>query len=366
MADRPSISVIVPAYQAGNLIDRCLEALECQTVPRESYEILVVDDGSRDETVDRVRSHDGVRLLNQAHAGPAAARNRGAEHARGDVLLFTDCDCEPAPDWIERMVTPLRSDGIVGVKGAYRSRQRETVARFVQMEYEDKYERMARQEYIDFIDTYAAGYRRDVYVANRGFDPTFPEASVEDQEFSFRLAGLGYRMVFVPEAHVYHRGHARNLRTYWQRKFKIGFWKVLVARRYPNKILHDSHTPQVLKLQVLLTGLAGLCLLGGLLWRPVTWGLGIVTLLFLLTTLPFAFKVWRKDSVVAVLSPGLLLVRALALGMGFAVGLVAHQGAIGRTGARSRVPVAFNATGYPAQREPSGDDERRVASGKTG
>lgn len=356
MAEQPKMSVIVPAYQAGDAIDRCLEALEHQTVPRESYEIVVVDDGSRDETADRVRSHDGVRLLSQAHAGPACARNLGAKHARGDLLLFTDCDCEPMQDWIERMVTPLCSDGIVGVKGAYLSHQREVVARFVQMEYEDKYERMARWESIDFVDTYAAGYRRDVFLANGGFDPTFPEASVEDQEFSFRLARLGHRMAFVPEARVYHQCHAHNLWSYWQRKFKIGFWKVLVAKRHPTKILHDSHTPQALKLQVLLVGLTGLCFLGTLLWPPLIWGVGIVALLFLLTTLPFAFKAWRKDPVVAVLSPALLLVRALALGTGFGVGLVAYRGTIDRAGERGRVPEAFNTTGHREHWEQSDDD----------
>lgn len=86
-----------------------------------------------------------------------------------------------------------------------------------------------------------------------------------------------------------------------------------------NKLLRDSHTPQTLKVQILLVGLGGLCLLGGFLWPPLRWGLGISGLLFLLTTLPFTFKAWVKERLVAMISPGLLFVRALALGMGFAV-----------------------------------------------
>lgn len=250
-------------------------------------------------------------------------------------MLFTDSDCEPTQEWVERMVAPFRSGEIVGVKGTYLTRQREIVARFVQMEYEDKYDRMAREKYIDFVDTYAAGYRRDVFMANGGFDTTIPEASVEDQEFSFRLARQGYRLVFVPEAQVCHWRHAHSLWAYWRRKLRIGYWKAMVARRHPDKLLRDSHTPQVLKVQILLVGLAGLFLLGSFFWPVLRWGIGIMVLLFLLSTIPFVLKTWRKDTLVALVSPGLLFARALALGTGFALGLVCSLGR-GRRGSERK------------------------------
>jgi glycosyltransferase involved in cell wall biosynthesis len=326
----PGISVIVPTYNAEETIDRCLQALTCQTVPQECYEIIVVDDSSSDGTLAKVKAYGNVRLFSQAHVGPGVARNLGVAKAQGKIVLFTDADCEPTQDWIERMVAPFRAEKtlhdnkIVGVKGVYLNRQREIVARFVQMEYEDKYDRMARERYIDFVDTYSAGYRRDVFVANGGFDPSFSVASVEDQEFSFRLARQGYKMIFVTEAHVYHWGHAQNVWAYWRKKFKIGYWKVVVCRQHPGKVWRDSHTPQVLKGQILLAGLGGLCFLGGLLWSPMMWGIAVSGLSFLLTALPFVLKTWGRDPLVALVSPGLLLVRALALGTGFARGLAAN------------------------------------------
>jgi len=329
MTATPEVSVIIPAYQAGKTIDRCLQSLARQTVAPETYEILVVDDGSTDETHARVAAHGGVRLLTQAHKGPAAARNLGAQHARGDIVLFTDADCEPAQDWLERMAAAFGNQEAVGAKGAYLTKQRELVARFVQIEYEDKYDlmlrHMAQRNGIDFVDTYAAGYRRDILVANGGFDTSFPCASVEDQEFSFRLAQQGYKLVFVPAARVYHWGHPRNVWAYWRGKFNIGYWKVLVHRRYPEKLWYDSHTPQVLKAQILLVGIGGFCLLGGVLWSPLLWGLGISGFLFLASVLPFVYKAWTKDPLVAIISPGLLFERALALGMGFAAGLAANR-----------------------------------------
>ena len=339
VATTPEVSVIVPAYQAGKSIDRCLQSLARQTVAAETYEVLVVDDGSTDETHARAAAHGGVQLLAQDHAGPAAARNLGVQHARGSIVLFTDADCEPAQDWLECMTVAFGDQEVVGAKGAYLTKQRELVARFVQIEYEDRYDlmlrRMTQRNGIDFVDTYAAGYRREILVANGGFETSFPCASVEDQEFSFRLARQGHKLVFVPAARVYHWGHPHNVWAYWQRKFNIGYWKVLVHRRYPEKLWQDSHTPQVLKAQILLVGIAGLCLLGGILWPPLLWGLLISGFLFLATTLPFVFKAWTKDPPVATLSPGLLFVRALALGTGFAAGLVANR-AIGGPSGRDR------------------------------
>ena len=129
------ISVVVPAYNAREAIAECLEALLHQTVPRDRYEVIVVDDGSSDGTAEVVRPY-GVKLLQQANQGPAAARNLGVAHAQGEIILFTDADCAPHADWIEQLTRPLLDDEIVGSKGVYRTRQRGLLPRFIQLEYE--------------------------------------------------------------------------------------------------------------------------------------------------------------------------------------------------------------------------------------
>ena len=323
MAKRPGISVVIPAHRAADTIDRCLVALAGQTAPGDSYEVIVVDDGSQDDTGARVQAYEGVALLAQNQAGPAAARNLGVRHARGDIVLFTDADCEPLANWIERMVAPFGEESVVGVKGAYLNHQPGIIARFVQLEYEDKYDRMARADYIDFVDTYAAGYRRKVFLSAGGFDTSFPTASVEDQELSFRLAERGHKMVFIPEARVVHWGHPSNLQTYWRKKHRIGYWKVKLAMVHPAKLFRDSHTPQSLRVQILLAALCGLCLLGGMLWSPLWWGFALAAVLFVVASLPFVLKTWKKDRLVSLLSPALLMIRALALGTGFGLGLAA-------------------------------------------
>jgi lipopolysaccharide/colanic/teichoic acid biosynthesis glycosyltransferase/glycosyltransferase involved in cell wall biosynthesis len=328
------ISVIIPAYNAAATITDCLSALARQTIPSDQYEVIVVDDGSTDNTADLVRSAPVKLICHERSRGAAAARNSGLRAAQGHLVCFTDADCTPAPDWIAQITAPLCQDQeTIGSKGIYGSHQRQLVARFVQIEYEDKYDLLVGQEQIDFIDTYSAAYRREVLLANNGFDENV--FYVEDQELSFRLAARGYKMVFQPAARVYHR-HSDTLAKYGRKKFMIGYWKAQIIRRFPNRAVKDSHTPQVLKLQMLLMALllgsltlpslAGWLWPDGLLWAALV---PLVTAVaFTLTTFPFCRKAWGKNRAVALASPVLLAVRALTLGFGYGWGLLRPQSEI--------------------------------------
>lgn len=318
----PLYSVIVPAYNAAATLDACLAALARQTVAPAAYEILLVDDGSTDDTAAIARRH-GVTVLRLEHAGAAAARNAGARRARGPILLFTDADCEPLPDWIERMAAPFADPEVAGVKGAYHTRQSSLVARFAQAEYEEKYRRLARRDRIDFVDTYAAAYRRGVFWAHGGFDPYF--ALDEDQEFSFRLARAGRKLVFAPDARVYHH-HRRTAWDYFRRKVGVGRWKVAVHARHAGRALRDSYTPWSQKLQILLVPVtvAAACAaaLGRLRWRAVA---GLAAL-GPASALPLAGIARRQGGSVALAAPFLALLRAAALALGLAWGLIAVLG----------------------------------------
>ena len=327
--------MIVPAYNAAGTLSSCLAALASQVYPCSSYEVIVVDDGSTDATA--AIAHDaGVSLITQPNAGPAAARNRGAAAAQGELLLFTDADCVPVPGWISALVAPFSDPSVAGAKGAYLTRQRGGVPRFTQLEYQERYDRMAGRETIDFIDTYSAAYRRDVFLANSGFDSVFPTASVEDQELSFRLAEKGYRLVFAPDALVYHR-HNPTLRAYVRRKFYIGYWKALIARWHPSRMAQDSHTPGTVKLQMALAALSllslAVALIGSLVFglRAVpVWALVLaVAVVFVVTEIPFLVKAWHRDRGVVLPAVGLLWARAFALGTGFALGVVRFRGGVG-------------------------------------
>jgi glycosyltransferase involved in cell wall biosynthesis len=326
-------SVIIPAYNAGDTLAACLGSLAQQTLAPDQYEIIVVDDGSEDNTGRIAQSVPAVRRIRQTKQGPAAARNRGVVEARGEMVLFIDADCQAMPDWIEQMAKPLAQPEIVAVKGAYRCRQPELVARVVQLEYELKYERMEREPFIDFIDTYSAAFRKNVFLETGGYDTRFTQASVEDQEFSFRLARRGCKMIFNPEAKVWHR-HVTTLAAYCRKKWKIGFWKIWVLQRHPGKLVRDSHTPQMLKLEIL-------CLAAGL-------GLGIMGLAGqsrLLLAVAGAMLLgpavlagvelrnrWRWNFALSLAAVGVFYLRSAFLGGGLVAGLahlLSHKDARG-------------------------------------
>jgi len=317
-------SVVVPVYQGVETLPRCLNALLHQSIDQSRYEIIVVDDGSCDQTASLAESILGsytAQVIRAPHGGPAQARNLGAQAARSDLLLFTDADCEPALDWLERLTRVFADVTISGAKGVYRSRQRSLVARFVQQEYQDKYDRMLRLPSIDFVDTYSAAYRRAVFITSGGFDTSFTTASVEDQEFSFRLTEQGCRLVFVPDAIVYHQ-HDATLREYARRKYGIGYWKPLVLRRHPGKAIKDSHTPQLIKLQIVLLAIAIAATLLTILASGFAALAVSAWLLLFLTMLPLLIKIARRDAAVLCVAPLLIGLRALGLGAGLTVGLI--------------------------------------------
>ncbi len=315
-------SVVIPVRNGAHTLGGCLLALTAQTLPLSQYEVIVVDDGSTDQTRE-VAGRFPVRLLAQPHRGPAAARNLGVREARGDIVLFTDADTEPAPNWIETMLAAFRDHRIAGAKGAYCTRQRERMARFVQIEYEEKYARLARAQRVDVIDTYSAGYRREVALVDGGFDEGYPSASAEDAEFSFRLSKRGYRFVFVPNAIVYHR-HAATLTAYCRRKFKIGYWRVRVHRRHPDKVISDAHTPPTQKIQMLLAPLLVASAFTACLFPPSSIAFGSLLMAYGACMVPLTLRALRRDLGIGILAPLYITCRALALSAGGVVGLLAE------------------------------------------
>jgi cellulose synthase/poly-beta-1,6-N-acetylglucosamine synthase-like glycosyltransferase len=192
------------------------------------------------------------------------------------------------------------------------------VARFAQAEYEEKYAHLDQAKSIDFVDTHSAAYRRDAFLEAGGFDHTF--AVDEDQEFSYRLAKTGSRLVFARGARVWHQ-HPATVWQYMWRKVVIGRWKVRVHKLHPSKVVHDSYTPRTQKAQLVLVPLAIGSGIAAALGR-LPWFHSVACFFIgLLTTIPLLRKANGHGWVVAALTPSMVLVRALALLLGIAWGV---------------------------------------------
>lgn len=307
-------SIIVPVYNSEKTVRKVLDSLLKQTYNEDEVQIIVVDDGSTDQTV-KYASEFNIEVVRQEHNGPAHARNLGAEKAKGDIILFTDADCVPQTNWLKAMLKPFEDEKVVGVMGKYITFQDNITARFAQAEFEERYNRYAKILNIDIIATYSAAFRREVFISERGFNESFPKADNEDVEFSYRLSLKGYQLRFSPNAIVAHH-HPDKIWKYFRQKFNRATWRMVVYSYHPQKAVKDTYTPQSLKLQIILSMfffLGVVISFFSFLGFYLSFGAIII---FILTSLTFVFNHIKSDRLLALAAPFYLFVRASAFNLG--------------------------------------------------
>lgn len=232
----PMVSVIVPTFGRPARVAECVEALRHQDYPPDRLEIVVVDDGSPDpveiEGAGDMSSGPRVRVIRQQNAGPATARNRGAAEARGDVLAFTDDDCQPEPSWVATFVRALAEepDALVGghtVNGL--DRNLAAAASQVLIDYLYAYFERARR-LRPFFTSNNIAVSAAAFARVGGFDTSFRFSAGEDRDLSERWTRSGSALRYVPEARVRHF-HALTIRTFVRQHHYYGRGAAHLARR---------------------------------------------------------------------------------------------------------------------------------------
>ena len=210
-------SVIVPARDAGDTVARTLAALAAQQFD-DDYEVIVVDDGSRDQTYEIARAAPGpVTVLRQAPLGPAAARNLGVEHAGAPALAFCDADVYPTPRWLSAGLGALAGADIV--QGKVLPDPSTPMAPF------DRSIWILAQ--VGLWETANLFVRRQLFETVGGFEewitPRHGKALAEDVWFGWRATRLAATAAYCPEALAYHAVFARSCREYvaehWRRQY---------------------------------------------------------------------------------------------------------------------------------------------------
>ncbi|MEL7144142.1 MAG: glycosyltransferase [Cyanobacteria bacterium J06643_4] len=229
----PLFSIVIPTYNRPQQLARCLAALVKMTPPPATgdlafaggYQIVVVDDGSDvrlDNIVADFETDADVLLIRQENAGPAAARNAGAQQASGQYIAFTDDDCMPATDWLQQFATALDAnpDAMVGGR---------TLNALPANIYSS-----ASQALIDYLYRYYSSATQGIFFASNniamarshflsigGFDVSFPLAAAEDRNLCDCWQQAGYPMKYVPAATIAH-AHALSLKSFWKQHFGYG------------------------------------------------------------------------------------------------------------------------------------------------
>lgn len=222
----PLFSVVVPTYERRESLERCLRALASQKLPRERFEVVVVDDGSARpprDLVDCLRHELDVRLHEQRHAGPATARNSGAAMARGEYLVFTDDDCVPDPGWLTALaeaVAIFPGHAVGGrVHNALSDGLYSTASQLLIDFLYDYYNAAATDGH--FFITSNLAFPTAVFRAIGGFDVTFPLAAAEDRDMCDRWREHGYQLTYCHDAIVEH-AHALGFLSYCRQHFNYG------------------------------------------------------------------------------------------------------------------------------------------------
>jgi glycosyltransferase involved in cell wall biosynthesis len=222
----PRVSVIVPARDAGRTLPRTLSCLAAQSG---DYEIVVVDDGSTDDTAS-IASRAGARVISASGVGSGAARNLGVRAASGDLIAFTDADCFPEPGWLAAGVARLSDVDLVA--GSVRPDPTAVLGPF------DRTVWVERET--GLYETANLFIRRSLFERIGGFEAwltdsgpkrgwTNPELG-EDVWLGWRARRAGGRSAFEPRAVVYHAVHRRGPAGYVSERQRVRHFPAMAAR----------------------------------------------------------------------------------------------------------------------------------------
>lgn len=241
-----SVSVIISTFNRLPLLQELLDALGKQTLGTERFEVVVVDDGSREPVAPALsmrRDAYKLTVLTQANAGAAAARHAGIMQATGEVVVITDDDMLVPPEFLAEHVAAheagntvvlgqIAADQTVGEKPLFERFHAEQLARFV-ARFKDEPTAVRGV----MVCTGNVSFRRDEYLAVGGFDKSLGRS--EDRELGVRLQKAGARLYFAQKAVTTHRSDHTDLSVWMKRNYNYGVYDSRIHHKHPDRLDAD-------------------------------------------------------------------------------------------------------------------------------
>jgi len=234
----PRVSVVVASYNGARTLRACLESLERLDYP--DYEVILVDDGSTDDTAEIVKPRPDGRApfphlrveRHERNLGLSEARNTGIQTARGEVVTFTDADCRADEDWLRFLVSDLLRSGFAGMGGPNLLPPDDSaVAAAVMASPGGPAHVMLNDREAEHIPGCNMAFFKSVLESVGGFDPVFRQAG-DDVDICWRLQQAGFKLGYSPSALVWHHRRSTIL-AYLRQQDGYGEAEALLVRKHP-------------------------------------------------------------------------------------------------------------------------------------
>ncbi len=315
---QPKVSVVVASYNGGRTLRACLESLRHLNYP--DYEVILVDDGSTDDTPTIARQFPEVRSIRQENRGLSAARNTGIAAAQGEIVAFTDSDCRADEDWLRYLVGDLLNSEFAGIGGHnFLPPDDSLVAAAVMVSPGGPAHVMITDREAEHIPGCNMAFYKWALEDLGGFDPIFRKAG-DDVDVCWRLQQRGHKLGFSPAGFVWHYRRS-TVKAYLKQQNGYGEAEALLARKHPEyfntvgsgvwrgRIYSSSKHGVVLQRSIIYHGTFGSGFFQTLYSPAPSFPLMLCTSLeyHTLVTLPLALLSWMFPFLVSVAATSLIL-----------------------------------------------------------
>jgi GT2 family glycosyltransferase/sugar lactone lactonase YvrE len=230
----PRVSVVVCAYNAADTLEDCLSALDQLTYP--DYEVILVNDGSKDRTSEIGHTHPRVRVLDIPNGGLSAARNTGLAAATGEIVAYTDADTRVDRDWLTFLVQPFLTSDVVGSGGPnVVPADDPPMAQCIARAPGGPTHVLLDDRIAEHVPGCNMAFRRDALLSIGGFNPVYLRAG-DDVDVCWRLQARGWKIGFAASALVWHH-HRSSVNQYWRQQVGYGEGETWLMAHHPEKFL---------------------------------------------------------------------------------------------------------------------------------
>jgi cellulose synthase/poly-beta-1,6-N-acetylglucosamine synthase-like glycosyltransferase len=315
-SEQPSVSVVVPVFNSETTIGECLRCISILDYDRKKLEVIVVDDGSTDKTIEKIQGY-AVRLIRKKHGGYPSAMNAGIKAATGDLVLNIDSDTYVSKEWLTKIVEEFK-DPKVGIAGGYVATAPTSSfwGKLAGFESEDRSDKV-KSKYVDFITSTCTVYRRKMFMEVGLFNEELKRGS--DEDLAQRAINAGWKIVFRKDAVCYH-DWSTSIMTYFKKQALNMVYEVKSILQHKELLRGKEEHPASLYIPLIFmfTLLLGpLWILIDVLWIPLFSCLGLIVY-----HVPQTIRIIRKHKDLSMLLfPIAINIRYIAWLIGLGLGI---------------------------------------------